>query len=138
MFQPFPGAVANRVFFWRVNDVPIQYEARFYESYAAAIELGPEPAEEGSGEDAILDADDAVYKERCKRPSNSVRLPGYAKTEIWNLCHLLKHGRPMRRPRRCRSLGSLFGAHRCSGWYRRAVSPVVLPFCDRAVPSLAN
>ena len=58
-----PGAVANRVFFWRVNDIPIQYEARFYESYAAAIELGPEPAEEGSGEDAILDADDAVYKE---------------------------------------------------------------------------
>lgn len=58
-----PGAVANRVFFWRVNDVPIQYEARFYESHAAATELGPAPAEEGSGEGAILDADDAVYKE---------------------------------------------------------------------------
>ncbi len=58
-----PGAVSNRVFFWRIDDVPIQYEARFYESHAAATELGPEPAEEGSGEDAILDADDAVYKE---------------------------------------------------------------------------
>ena len=58
-----PGAVANRVFFWRVNDIPIQYEARFYESHANAKELGPEPAEEGSGEEAILDTDDAVYKE---------------------------------------------------------------------------
>ena len=58
-----PGAVANHVFYWRVDDVPIQYEARFYESHADATELGPEPAEEGSGEDAILDADDAVYKE---------------------------------------------------------------------------
>ena len=58
-----PGAVANRVFFWRVNDIPIQYESRFYESHAAATEFGPEPAEEGSGEGAILDADDAAYKE---------------------------------------------------------------------------
>ena len=58
-----PGAIVNRVFFWRVNDIPIQYEARFYESHASATELGPEPAEEGSGEGAILDADDAVYKE---------------------------------------------------------------------------
>ena len=58
-----PGAVANSVFFWRVNNIPIQYEARFYESHTDATELGPAPAEEGSGEDAILDADDAVYKE---------------------------------------------------------------------------
>ncbi len=61
--EDLPGAVANRVFFWRIDDISVQYEARFYESHAAAIEFGPGLAEEGSGEGAILDADDAVYKE---------------------------------------------------------------------------
>ena len=58
-----PGGVEARLFFWRVNSVAVEYEARFYESHADAVELGIAPAAEGSGEDAILDSDDAVYKE---------------------------------------------------------------------------
>ena len=58
-----PGGVEARLFFWRVNNVAVEYEARFYASHSDAVELGTAPAEEGSGEDAILDSDDAVYKE---------------------------------------------------------------------------
>ncbi len=58
-----PGGVSSGVFFWRINNVAVQFEARFYESHSQAVELGTAPAEEGSGEDAILDERDAVYKE---------------------------------------------------------------------------
>ena len=58
-----PGGVSSGVFFWRIDNVAVQFEARFYESHSQAVELGTAPAEEGSGEDAILDERDAVYKE---------------------------------------------------------------------------
>ena len=58
-----PGGVSAGLFFWRINNIAVQYEARFYESHSQAVELGTAPAEEGSGEDAILDEDDAVYQE---------------------------------------------------------------------------
>ncbi len=58
-----PGGISSGVFFWRIDDVAVQFEARFYESHSQAVELGTVPAEEGSGEDAILDERDAVYKE---------------------------------------------------------------------------
>ena len=58
-----PGGVEARLLYWRVNNVAVEYEARFYETHHDAMTLGTAPAEEGSGEDAILDSDDAVYKE---------------------------------------------------------------------------
>ncbi len=64
--ETLPGGVESRLLFWRVNNVAVEYEARFYESHAAAIELGTAPAEEGSGEDAVLDVDKAEYKEGVK------------------------------------------------------------------------
>ena len=61
--ETLPGGLEARVFFWRVNDVAVSYEARFYESHEDAVNLGTEFAEEGSGENAATDPDDAVYKE---------------------------------------------------------------------------
>ena len=58
-----PGGVEARLFFWRVQGTAVEYEARFYQSHADAVELGTAPAEEGSGEDAILDDEQAIYKE---------------------------------------------------------------------------
>ena len=60
------GGVEARLFFWRVQDKAVEYEARFYASHADAIDLGTVPAEEGSGEDAVLDVDKAEYKEGVK------------------------------------------------------------------------
>ena len=60
------GSVEARLFFWRVLGTAVEYEARFYESHTAAIDLGTAPAEEGSGEDAVLDASKAEYLEGIK------------------------------------------------------------------------
>ena len=60
------GGVEARLLFWRVLDKAVEYEARFYESHADAIDFGTAPAEEGSGEDAVLDVDKAAYKEGVK------------------------------------------------------------------------
>ncbi len=64
--ETLPGGVEARLLFWRVLNTPVEFEARFYESHAAAIDLGTAPAEEGSGEDAVLDVDKADYKEGVK------------------------------------------------------------------------
>ena len=61
-----PGGVEARLLFWRVQDTAVEYEARFYSSHAEAVDLGTAPAEEGSGEDAVLDVDKADYKEGVK------------------------------------------------------------------------
>ena len=58
-----PGGVEAGRFFWRVDNVAVEYEARFYKSHDDAVSLGTGPAEEGSGADAVIDADEAVYKE---------------------------------------------------------------------------
>ena len=39
------------------------YEVRFYESHAEAVEFGTPLAEEGSGRNAVIREDDALYKE---------------------------------------------------------------------------
>ncbi len=57
------GGVEARLLYWRVNNVAVEYEARFYESHEDAVSLGTAPAKEGSGEDAVIDSDDALYKE---------------------------------------------------------------------------
>lgn len=58
-----PGGVESRLMYWRVNNVAVQYEVRFYESHLDAVRLGAGAAEEGSGEDAVLDDDVAEYVE---------------------------------------------------------------------------
>ena len=65
--EGLPGASEAIFGFWRIaSGDPIDYEVRFYATHADAVELGTALAEEGSGADAILDADDATYKEGVK------------------------------------------------------------------------
>ena len=59
-----PGATAAIFGFWRpTGGDPIDYEIRFYPSHAEAVDLGTASAEEGSGKDAVLNAERATYKE---------------------------------------------------------------------------
>ena len=65
--EGLPGASEAIFGFWRIaSGDPIDYEVRFYANHEDAVELGAALAEEGSGADAILDADDATYKEGVK------------------------------------------------------------------------
>ena len=61
--EDLPGGLSAGLHFWRVDDVAVTYETRFYESHEDAVSLGTKFAEEGSGENAALDAEDAVFKE---------------------------------------------------------------------------
>ena len=95
-----PGGVEARLFFWRVQGTAVEYEARFYQSHADAVDLGTAPAEEGSGEDAVLDDEIAQYKEGVndRRAIFDFRRDHQAK--IRRVRHLRKHGLTMRRTRR--------------------------------------
>ena len=65
--EGLPGASAAIFGFWRISSGdPIDYEVRFYATHSDAIELGTALADEGSGADAVLDVDDAAYKEGVK------------------------------------------------------------------------
>ena len=65
--EGLPGASAAIFGFWRIaSGDPIDYEVRFYASHDDAVELGTALAEEGSGPDAVLDDDQANYKEGVK------------------------------------------------------------------------
>ena len=65
--EGLPGASDAIFGFWRIaSGDPIDYEVRFYTNHADAVELGTALAEEGSGADAVLDADEATYKEGVK------------------------------------------------------------------------
>ena len=65
--EGLPGATDAIFGFWRISSGdPIDYELRFYASHDDAVELGTTLADEGSGADAVLDADDATYKEGVK------------------------------------------------------------------------
>ena len=58
------GATAALYGFWRIPDGdPVDFEVRIYQSHADAVNLGTALADEGSGTDAVLDADDAQYDE---------------------------------------------------------------------------
>ena len=58
------GATAALYGFWRIPDGdPIDFEIRIYPSHSDAVNLGTALADEGSGTDAVLDADDAQYDE---------------------------------------------------------------------------
>ena len=65
--EGLPGASEAIFGFWRIaSGDPIDYEVRFYPNHADAVQLGTALAEEGSGTDAVLDADEATYKEGVK------------------------------------------------------------------------
>lgn len=65
--EGLPGASEAIFGFWRIaSGDPIDYEVRFYATHADAVELGTDLAEEGSGADAVLDEDEATYKEGVK------------------------------------------------------------------------
>ena len=65
--EGLPGASDAIFGFWRIaSGDPIDYELRFYANHADAVELGTALAEEGSGTDAVLDEDEATYKEGVK------------------------------------------------------------------------
>jgi len=49
---------------WRVGGgEPLDYEVRFYRSHEDAVEFGTSFAEEASGEDAVINSNDATWKE---------------------------------------------------------------------------
>jgi len=49
---------------WRPGgDEPLDYEVRFYRSHEDAVEFGTSFAEEASGEDAVINSNDATWKE---------------------------------------------------------------------------
>ena len=58
-----PGATAVIHGFLRDGSDAFDYEVRFYESHAEAVEFGTPLAEEGSGRNAVIKEDDALYKE---------------------------------------------------------------------------
>ena len=95
----FPGGVEARLMYWRVDDIAVEYEARFYGTHQDAVTQGTAPAEEGSGEDAIIDVDIAVYKEgiRDRRKvyeyPNSVLKPKYGAYGIYGNMVVLCEGR---------------------------------------------
>ena len=57
------GATSASLLFWRVNGTAVEYEVRLYQTHADAVNLGTDPAQEGSGPDAIIDVGVATYKE---------------------------------------------------------------------------
>lgn len=62
-----PGATDAVFGFWRIpNGGPVDYEVRFYNSHKDAVLLGKAIAEEGSGDDAILDDSEATYPHGAK------------------------------------------------------------------------
>ncbi len=94
-----PGGVEAGLLYWRVDNIAVEYEARFYGSHEDAVSLGTAPAEEGSGEDAIIDVDDAVYKEgiRDRRkvfdyPNSTIR-PKYGTYGIYGNMVVLCEGK---------------------------------------------
>ena len=94
-----PGGVEAGLLYWRVDNVAVEYEARFYGSHDDAVSLGTAPAEEGSGEDAIIDVDDAVYKEGIRdrrkifRYPNAVLKPKYGAFGIYGNMVVLCEGK---------------------------------------------
>ena len=104
-----PGGIEARLMYWRVSNIAVEYEARFYRSHDDAVNLGTAPAEEGSGEDAIIDEDEAVYKEGIRdrrkvfKYPNSVLKPKYGAYAIYGNMVVL-----------CEGKDDLEGWNRCS------------------------
>jgi hypothetical protein len=73
-----PGATAALYGFFRTDSDPVyDYEVRFYEDHAQAVEIGTALAEEGSGPNAVIKENDAVYKEGVKDRRITIGKPDY-------------------------------------------------------------
>ncbi len=65
--EGLPAATEAIFGFWRPNGKdPLDFEIRFYSSHQDAVDSGTGPAEEGSGDDAVLDESSASYKAGVK------------------------------------------------------------------------
>ncbi len=65
--EGLPGASKAVFGFWSESGRdPLDFEVRFYDSHSAAVELGTAPAEEGTGDDAVLDESTATFKAGVK------------------------------------------------------------------------
>jgi|TARA_Y100000031_G_scaffold83190_1_gene91506 hypothetical protein len=65
--EGLPGATyVSYGFLRKGSGDPYEYEVRFYDSHRQAVDQGTALAIEGSGKTAVLDADEATYKEGVK------------------------------------------------------------------------
>lgn len=97
--ETLPGGIEARLMYWRVDTIAVEYETRFYKTHQDAVTQGTAPAEEGSGEDAVIDEDVAVYKEGIRdrrkvfKYPNSVLKPKYGAYGIYGNMVVLCEGK---------------------------------------------
>ena len=78
-----PGATEAWYGFIRTESGPMDVEARFYASHADAVSLGTELADEASGEDALIEEDEATWTEGIK-DRQRMRSGGTADLAAWS------------------------------------------------------
>ena len=100
-----PGAISVTYGFWKTpNKVPVDYEIRIYSSHNEAVNIGSKYAKERSGDTALLDEEEASWKEGlkesrfCSGPTRSgggvnCRLPKYNNFYIYSNSIILCQGR---------------------------------------------
>jgi len=100
-----PGAIRVTYGFWKTpNKVPVDYEIRIYPSHNEAVNIGSKYAKERSGDTALLDEEEASWKEGlkesrfCSGPTRSgggvnCGLPKYNNFYIYSNSIILCQGR---------------------------------------------
>ena len=100
-----PGAISVTYGFWKTpNKVPVDYEIRIYPSHNEAVNIGSKYAKERSGDTALLDEEEASWKEGlkesrfCSGPTRSgggvnCGLPKYNNFYIYSNSIILCQGR---------------------------------------------
>ena len=100
-----PGAINVTYGFWKTpNKVPVDYEIRIYSSHNEAVNIGSKYAKERSGDTALLDENEASWKEGlkesrfCSGPTRSgggvnCRLPKYKNYNNYTNSIILCQGR---------------------------------------------
>jgi hypothetical protein len=78
-----PGGVDAWYGFIQTDSGPLDVEARFYNSHADAVSLGTALADEASGEDALIEEDDATWAEGIK-DRQRMRSGGTADLAAWS------------------------------------------------------
>lgn len=78
-----PGATEAWYGFIRTEDGPMDVEARFYSGHSDAVSMGTELADEASGEDALIEEDEATWTEGIK-DRQRMRSGGTADLAAWS------------------------------------------------------
>ena len=101
--------------FWRPEGSDAkEFEFRFYASHEDAVLYGTSFADEATGEGAVLEEEDATWKEGIKgsqilfRRPHRVARKRQRTAQIWRLCHLRQYGPAVRRSERHPLAGALF------------------------------